>query len=255
MDAGILGPVFGLAIFVFALVVFFKVIKVVFKVVFFLLIVGTVVCAFFGYYVYKDAMEFQERFATEPKLFVYQHDGKLITAFRISAIEIGEIEQINATELILYRKAFAQGNLEELLEGHYKILIFSKEAFASVETVSFGELSFTKEDIFQVMESEDSRDALIKLIAAKQGLPENVVEGTLAYENEEIKMLGFGMLIGKVFMQEGPLYLLKQYREGNVAIYPETIMFKLIKRFPERIFNLIMSKLQPEIWRKKHGVF
>ena len=139
-------------------------------------------------------------------------------------------------------------DLDSILGSNYKIFIIKDSAFDDINA-SIQDLS--KQEIDKLIASETPIDDYIKLqmpdvsssqlpLARQQVLSQLEIEG-----DSEFKAALFGSLFSISIEQEGPLFLFDQFKQENVMVHPETMMFKLMKKIPNFILNSVI-KLQGE---------
>jgi len=64
--------------------------------------------------------------------------------------------------------------------------------------------------------------------------------------NAEFKSFLFILLFQRLIERQGPIIIFTQYKEGNVIIYPETMMFKFVKRIPNILLDRAIKINQGE---------
>ena len=79
----------------------------------------------------------------------------------------------------------------------------------------------------------DVRGEVISQLASEQGIETDAkMKGTM-----------FGILFFAMTQQQGPFFIIQQYKKGNMMIHEETLIFKLIKIFPPKVFEDIFEKI------------
>ncbi|MBR9691918.1 hypothetical protein GOV06_03965 [Candidatus Woesearchaeota archaeon] len=223
-----------LVLLIIAGLIIFKITKSIFKAIFLASTALTLIILILGSFIVLDANDFRKNFQTQPSIFVLEDDGEISAGF--SAV-LGE-DEFNPDYLLEEKLGtYDPDNLDELLGENYKIFFVKKQALDSVETVEGGDMKLTKEEIFEMIDSETTIDdfvrSQVKDIPPSQfpALKKQMMEQMNINEDAELK----GALFGAAFaaaMEDNPLFLFEQYKEGNIIIYPETAMFKFLRKVP-----------------------
>ncbi len=216
-----------------------------YKILKFFMILGIVCVMIFGTLAYLDARELKQRFPVENKLFLLDLDQHLVAGYVFG--KDGQTPQyIRSFET--YQHAYDEQDFGALLGDNYKLLLIKKEAFESVYPIDFAGVNLTLEQAFQLLSTENPKktytDLLIQtLSSSNQAMAQAFVDKAFKTEAEFKDQL-FAVLFSKAILQEGPIYLIREYREGNLLIYPETLAFKTIKKLPDDLFQLVSEKIK-----------
>ena len=93
--------------------------------------------------------------------------------------------------------------------------------------------------MFSLLESEtpayDYIESVVGTTTRKETLKNQMFSELNIQEDTEYKGILFFMLFGSAIEQQGPFFIFEQYKTGNIIIYQETIMFKLIKFIPSSL--------------------
>jgi len=224
----------GLAIYKFT--------KSVFRAIF--LALSAVMVLFFtvGILIFMDALEFQEKYPTQPSLYILEDTGKFVAGFSGVLGENFDPEYVSSEELSDYQTNYLQGDIESILKGNYKIFVIDAKALSFVETVNgSGIVELTLQDLQEILSSDNPVEVYIEkqlgdttqLTLVKQNLLSD-----MGLQGEgEFKGAVFGLLFAEAFSQRGPLLLFEKYQEDQVAILPESFLIKLLKRMPLSILK------------------
>ncbi len=172
-------------------------------------LISLIAVIIFGIIVYMDAAEFASKFPAEPKLFLFEENGKIVggltlTTFNITSDENGmpNFEMFNDSEISLLGAAYAKNDYRAMLGSNYMMMVFKSEVFNGIESTVPGAIG-----------------AFLGAISSKFT--------TLMYLDK----------FSKLVEQKGPLVFLQEYKKGNVIIYPEILTFKVFKEIPQSLFD------------------
>jgi len=89
--------------------------------------------------------------------------------------------------------------------------------------------------------SDTYQDQIDPLMAAQQSaLIEQSIQEALGIEDPaQFKGYLFALLLGEGIREYGPLYIIDQYRIGNIVIYEETMLFRFIDVLPDALYDLV----------------
>ncbi len=196
-----------------ALVVFLviKLLKKVVKIVFTLILLAIIVLGVFTFLIYKDANEFKDKIVNEDSLYLLKDNNELLTGLIFKTNEDDLPRTISNEEFNNYQSNL--NNLAEINKGYYKVFIFELSAFQDVDEVDFSGLKLTKNDIDNILKGEESL---------------------------EVKSSMFSLLLAKKFEQNNVLFIINAYKENKLTIYPETILFKFIKKTPDFVVDKLI---------------
>ncbi|MBS3158938.1 hypothetical protein J4206_06645 [Candidatus Woesearchaeota archaeon] len=185
-----------------------------------------------------------------------------------SGTSSGDSSQLPTKPLSKEKLASYSGKkLSEVLEGRYKIIIINAEMFKKQKRISLQPgLEFTGNELITLIKKDDSFGAFAEFMAEeqlkKQGVSlksSNLFGSPLDSQKKQfteqikesfnIKDEGSFDSLVLVFMtmgtlqEQGPLFLVEQLKTGDIAIYPNTIIFKSIKLIPNKAFELAAEKV------------
>jgi hypothetical protein len=194
-----------------------------------------------------DANDFKEKFSTQPSLVLLEEEGNLVAGYSSIMGENNTPSFVSSEQLASYQTKYEQGNLKDVLGQNYKIFIVKKQALDSIDKISAEGPQLTRQDIDNLLASETPIDDFItaqvgnatesqKDLAKQQMLSEISIKDDI-----EFKGTLFQALFGSAIDKEGPLFIFEQYKQGNITIYPETMMFKVLKRMPLFLMGKLVS--------------
>lgn len=196
-----LSPIFiiiGIIVAILAL----KIVTGVMKIAFYALLLIIILSGVFGYFIIKDVHAFNKGITTEENLYLLVDDDVIITGFLVSGLNFTKADSLSVSEISKFNNYMKTSEKEKILEGKYKLFMINMSAFPNA-TLS------TKDVLKQFTDAEIELPKEIEIL-------------------EESKSSAFLLLVlGS--MKKDPLFLIKQFKSGNLVVYPETIMFKTLK--------------------------
>jgi energy-coupling factor transporter transmembrane protein EcfT len=228
--------IIGLIVFIIASTIIFKIVGKAFKAVIYISTLFSILILIMGFFVYQDAMDIKENFPDSEKLILLDVEGKLAAGMYGTLTEQQQPEFVSTSKLKEYQANY-KSNMKAIQGDYYKIFIIKESMFDDVgETLEFGDYSFSKEDALDLLKSEDALEDIATLMIEEQGLPDTPeLREQLKQQvksSEEAKALMFGALFTEKMKDPSPVNILNEMKDGNIVIYPETIVFKLVKSMP-----------------------
>lgn len=169
-------------------VIFFKVfrsiIKAIVLVVLLILIVGVV----FGFFIVRDARDFQETFTSKPTTYLLEDEGNLLTGFEALALNFSTITPLD----------------KDILQQRKK----SSPAITMIIDKSILTTSTTTYSLFEELNL--------------------TLETALVHDSDVIRANAFMIALFQTLSEQGPLFLIRQTREGTVTIRPNSFIIRLI---------------------------
>ncbi|MDP7610163.1 MAG: hypothetical protein QGH19_00145 [Candidatus Woesearchaeota archaeon] len=167
-----------------------------------------------SFFIYKDVMDMKDNFGKNSNLLLLEDNDKALTGFVMQ-----EPPQILTEEqLDQYSTYLADDDYPKVLGSSYKLLLIDIETISNINQESF------------MVENEE--------------LTKNEVLTELRTSNDiEYRAALFSMIFSNYIIGQGNvLYLLESYKKGNIFIYPETIVFKLMKSVPLSLVKPAIEK-------------
>lgn len=193
----------------------------------------TIFCVIVGFFVYRDVMDLKKNFVNSSKLFLLEDNDKFLAGAQMYGFDLGNNppHMLNGNEI---EELNSKSGYKEVLGSHYKIILIRMDAFNALpDSIEMGGIEIiSKETLFSLLRSDNPID---DFLGSNDELPEEANDDT-TFKN----VLFFGAF-GVLVKERGPFYVLKEYKRGNVLVYPETITFKVIRFLPistaEKIAN------------------
>lgn len=229
-----------------------KLVKGVVKIISFIFLILFVVSIVLGFFVYKDMDDLRKNWPDSDKIILLANDK--VYSGMIATFSGGK-EPVFIDNLENYQSDYASGNYDLLLGSNYKLFIFRIGMFERTdEKIDFEgmeiygkEVSLSKSEILDIIESDNSAEKFVSIVisngemasAEKQAFKDELVREIGS--GNELKGAMFGILFQNA-VEKDPLFLFKNLNNGNVIIYPETVIFKLLKIAPLSLMEGIMQK-------------
>ncbi len=183
----------------------FKVFKIIFTVIHIASILAALI---FGYFLFQDINKFKTEFPGADKTMVIQDsDGRFLAGFS------GKFTEREQPKL-LAKEELTSLDINSVKSGNY-LFVIKMESLAS-GNIEFNERVYTQKQAFDLLRSEAPQE----------------IKSTLAV-----------ILFSKA-SENDPLFLFEQIKQGNIRIYPETKIFKLINLVPQSVIEGLASRAQ-----------
>ncbi len=221
-----------LVIAVVAAIVIFKVVKSVLQGVLFVSAVLAIVAAVAAVVVVKDALDFQNNFQSSSKLLLFSADNgtRITSGVLIKANE--SMQPLSGAEVEQLNEAFSRNDYAAMKGSNFKLVLLEEEPIISSmpETIDVEGRNVSRETVLQQLRASTNRDSP----DCAFGLSPNCsVE-----QRASVLSALFTLQSSK-----DPLLIISGYKKGDVVIYPETAVFKVVKILPEWLFRKVGEKL------------
>lgn len=236
----------GLILIIAAVLIFLFLKKVVKTILFVLLISGMLLGAA-GYFAYRDAMDLKENLLTARNLFLLEEDDELIAGFEFS-VKQKEPLILGISKLNVLNSNYREKDYKSMLEDNYKMFIFEREVFDEVDSVKMDSDVYPKEFIYRLFDADDAVEVFVDYQIEKKGFSEEFKENVRSDVTREfgdsthLKGVAFGVLFQTANEDRGPLFIIENYKEKHIMIYPETMAFKFVKILPLSWIKKIMGE-------------
>lgn len=209
-----------IAVAVVSAIIIFKVAKGLLQAILLVNAVLTVVAAVFGVFVIKDALDLKNNFQAQDNLLLISNDEQagVVAGILVRGTQsqqekgsgMANVEVLDAAELGRVSALFAKKDYASILGTAYKLIAVKEGAVISSvpESLQDDEDVVSREDVLAQVESS---------------------------KGEERAMILAALLAMKV--SKDPMFIISEYKAGNVVVYPETLVFKAIKLVPLSIFR------------------
>ncbi|MGV8141180.1 MAG: hypothetical protein ACP5NW_01925 [Candidatus Woesearchaeota archaeon] len=218
---------------------FFKLVTLAFLV----FLIGSIL---FGYLMVEDANDFRSKFINGTNAFVVKNsvgtDGRFLAGVELRP-ESEEFNPMPSETLANMEKLYFENNLDIMTQEYYKIFVIDIQSFDEIElyNISDHNIQLTREEIKEVMISDDAREEVAKIIAEKQGADADDIIKDIEFTNEEIKGYLISYYLTTIFNPTNIGGFLEQLKNGNIEVYKETILFKAIKMVPSSFVKILVK--------------
>ena len=200
--------IIAIVAFFLVLVFVWGVFKKLFKIMFYAGIIIFLLLAANLYFIYQDFKDLRENFAVSEKKVILKDDDKILTGLLLNE----DINLITDRQLNDYSYYLKNNDYEDILGSSYRLMIFDVDIISDVNDVELDGAVITADEALSTLKSDDSAP-------------------------QEKAALFSVILSDEILTPENPLFFLSQFKEGNIAIYPETALFKTIKIIPIDLFK------------------
>ncbi|MBU0979612.1 MAG: hypothetical protein KJ709_02305 [Nanoarchaeota archaeon] len=235
-----------IGLFFLSLMVFFKFTKRFVKLLFMINIILMVIIGITGIFVYMDAVNLKNRFPSDPKLMILEEAGIVLSAVRLKSMAEAP-DYIKEAELLRYQQLINKDDYGSLLENNYKIFVISIESLLPIDGIDIGEDVLDQKNTLKLLHSENAlRDLAKHLFREQTGVTEQILdfaEADLADQfgsSAELKSRLFGIMLSQDLQEDG-LFIIHEYKEDRIIIYPDTIVFRFMKFIPKKIVDELVK--------------
>jgi hypothetical protein len=189
--------------------------------------------------VYKDMNALRQGFAENNNTFFLYENNKLYTAITMGPITNLSLsldsfnyftkEQISQGEAELNSKNYAA-----LLKDNYRIFLIKPIVLNKPYTINIL-IELNEGDLLNMIMSDDPLMAFAEKTKDKYNLGAEVLKETFQETygtDDKIKGYLFAAMLANYFQKQEPGELVKNFKEGKIQVYPETISFKIIRYLP-----------------------
>lgn len=230
--------ILGIIGFIIIFILFKTVLKAFFKLFFFVSLTLLIVGGVFGYLVYRDVNDFKSNFPVSNNIFFLEDNGRLLTGFVM--LNGGENTlPLNEQQIAEHSGYYSNKEYEKMLGNNYKMFIVKLGAFSQEGSVDYNGQSIEKRLMINALRSDNPLDTYIDGLPANIGLlnlDREQIRQAVGISDDELKLSFFALLFTDEYANN-PLNMIVEYKNGNVIVYPETMMFKVIKRVPGSVID------------------
>lgn len=187
-----------------------------------------------GVLIVKDINDFREKFFVETKIFLLENKNNIVAGIALTSLDENFKPLNNIKELNYYYK---NKRFNKLLDNGWKIFIINTDVFTNLDKdINIDGLTFKKRALLRIL-TFHTLEELKKYLNLPLNLEMNLTE---------IKVMSFSLLMKDEF-EERPLFLLEEYKNKNVIIYPKTPMLLALDLLPNWFTKKIITQYGGEI--------
>lgn len=213
--------IFIFIVLIILFIIFKTVLKAFFKLFFFTFLILFLVTAVLGFLVYRDAMSFKDNFTVSDNLLLLEDNGKILTGFVLHPG--GEPSILTDQQLRDFTTNYGNGQYQNMLGSNYKMFIIKLSAFKTEGAVEYDGQQLERKRLIDSLRSDNPAATFL------QGMPG--APQANAADSATLKV-SFFVILYTNDLGTDPLNIIFAYKAGNIIVYPETIMFKIIKYLP-----------------------
>jgi hypothetical protein len=238
-----------IALLVVGAVIALYMIKSVLKAFFLILLVAVMLIVAASYFIYKDVNDLSRNWPSSDKLLLLESEGGAEAAVHAALLEETSAF-VGDADFSAIKAAYSREDLKSVKGSSYKVIIFNLETIAdeteSQEIRMAGARLMSKSDAVRLLKSEDALQELAQ-ISAEQAA---VIRLGDNLDSSQTKSAVFSLMLTQLFMEKGGdimVYILAEYRDSRIMIYPETAVFRLINFLPDFIIDKVVNINQKEV--------
>jgi len=184
-----------------------------------------VIVGVFLVFLFLDAKDFVANFESGKKVFMLEDNSVVKSAIILQ----------NNTPIILYQpeidqySAYLKDNDLALVKGDaYKLIMINMQSIEDLPDfeVKYESLTFSKEESLKIL----TDDAYAEYLKKEKYGSDSMYNFKSIYDMRALILSE--ILTKHFFSQQGQSNLVVQLKNGNVRIYPETLIFKIVKIMP-----------------------
>lgn len=184
--------------------------KKLFKLFFYVGIVLLIIIALNTFFIYRDIVDLRENFSSSEKKIILVDGSKILTGFLFN----GGVSFLGGNQLDEYSTYLNNGDYEKILGDSYKLMIFDVDIASNLgNEIDIGGRTILRDDAISILRSE-------KEISPR-----------------EKAALFSSILSTNILTSQNPLFFFSEFKKGNIRIYPETALFKMVKVAPTFIIK------------------
>lgn len=204
------GFILAVVFFLAAAIIAFKLSKNILKALMLVASILSITIVVGGVFTFFDFSDLKDNFASSQKIAVIKSGD---TALAAMAFGPNETSLAGNDATATYSDLLKNRQYGKMLQDNYKLLIIDLQLIDDL-----GEIEVTNN----------------KLSAASS-------KTAIASDDETLKKSVFEAITERIL--ESPVFMFEQYKKGNLAVYPETMVFKAIKFFPSALFKSTAKKM------------
>lgn len=223
-----------LIISIILFIIIYKILKSIIKATLFLLIITIIPTIILGYLLYADFKDIQSNLQINPNLIILEKNNLVISGFILNFNKDPQVNLSNQQDINNYNSLYQNKDFFNLKSTNYKLIIIKYDNLIQnlPETIQRESITLSKQQLSNIMISEQPFTELKTIIS----LPESEIKNILNLKNEgELKSAIFFLILQENIKSVPEV--LKMYKEGNIEVYEETILFKSVKYIPEDILS------------------
>jgi hypothetical protein len=156
---------------------------------------------------YSDIQELKEELKVQEQVILIHNKGEVtFSTVQKGWGEANEYKQVPMTDEEI-QKAVKKERLKYIktIDSYYKVILADREIFSELDSAAL-----------------------------------NIIEDSSM--NYEERTEAYNILQGELLQEKGLIYIVQEYKEGNIIIYPKTMFFRVIEVIPDNWTQKLMSE-------------
>lgn len=209
-----------------------------------------------GIALYLDVREFSGKFESSPKLFLLQENETILSGFSgVLGKQKEELHFLTEEEVATLQQAYEIKDYKTMKADNYKLFLVTMRAFTNAsELIITDEGTYTKDYFSSLLRSSTPLDDFAESIISEENISldghatikQDVIDELkkTSPTDTEFKASLFGVLLTHATKEQGAFFILQEFQKGNIVIYPESALFKLVKYVPPQYLQQIIREEQ-----------
>jgi hypothetical protein len=244
------GYLVALIVLVVVAVAIFKIVKAVAKAIFIVSVLAFFTLSVMGYVVLMDIRSFNQDFVNQPSVVLLESGGNIVAGFsaKLGSEMSSSYHLISDSDLAFYRMSFDSNDLGSAKKDFYKVFVVHSAALEPMSELDLLGVKANKDDFSAWMNSNSSIDDFInsKVPYENQKAPfkqrlaaELNITSDTGFKDLLFFQATYSLLADKTSSSQ-QLFLLDNFRKGNIDIFPQTVLFDIIKSVPSGLDYIIV---------------
>ncbi len=170
--------------------------------------------------------------------FLYEgerlYTGVTLKPLNNLTLTLDSFDYFTSEEIKELETKFKNKKYEDILKSNYKVFFFTPEAIKKPLNQTIG-AELNEDEMLEVIKSNDPYQLMAEKSQAKYNLSIQILKAE--YKNfygEEDKVKGFlfAALLANYLQKQGSGDLVKNIKDNQIIVYPESISFKVIRYLP-----------------------
>ena len=187
--------------------------------------------------VLRDFNQLSDNIQGSPNMVLLENKGEIVAGF-IKGEKI-----ILLDDFALINELYNKNDLKEIKGDNYKLFVLNLSLIGELERIGVNNKPMTYEEISDFFVSDVSIDSItFEDLALKLDFEEGSID---------MKSAVFAYLYETEFkMTKSPLLFFKNYKDGAIKVYPETMFFRFSKFIPLGWIDEKLNKLKDAVTEK-----
>jgi hypothetical protein len=200
---------------VVAVVLIFLVIKVisgVFRIIGYVLLIMVIITGIFSFLLINETMSISQGTKDKPSVFLIQEEEKLVSGFTVNVMNLSTAKALSTKDIDKAQEYLDDEDMKSILGDGFRLIIIDTQAFPKND-------KFNPDTVMAYVKGENKYSWLL--------------DDLKPASFPDTKTSAFAVLVALSIKQD-PTFLLKGYRAGTIIIYPDSLVFKIMKTFSKQ---------------------